>query len=339
MPQARSKQVSLEVTPYYHCISRCVRRAFLCGKDALTNKSFEHRRGWLESKLLEVSQNFMIDIASYAIMSNHYHVVLCVDKDGAANLSADEVIFRWHRLFKGNDLSKAYITGEKLDPIKLESLNTYIEVWRKRLTDISWFMRTINETIARWANQEDECTGRFWEGRFKSQALLDEKALLACMAYVDLNPFRANMASSLESSEYTSIQRRLAQDKSMLDGPGTENNMIDSSSFKQDLLSFSKQKSDDTESKKQYLPFSFSDYRSLLEWTAAKIRNSTVATTKPNLLRKNAFDDKVWLYSAQNFESQFKSLVGGLISLKSACSFFNFKRTVGFSACKQLVDT
>ncbi|WP_133511163.1 hypothetical protein [Candidatus Thiosymbion oneisti] len=84
------------------------------------------------------------------------------------------------------------------------------EVYRARLHDLSWFMRTLNEHIARRANAEDGVKGRFWEGRFKSQALLDEKALPAAMAYVDLNPVRAGLAETPEASDYTSIQERIA---------------------------------------------------------------------------------------------------------------------------------
>ena len=88
-------------------------------------------------------------------------------------------------------------------------MKNQISLWRGRLSDISWFMRCLNETVARRANKEDDCKGRFWEWRFKSQALLDEKALVTCMAYVDLNPIRLGISESLDSSDFTSIQERL----------------------------------------------------------------------------------------------------------------------------------
>ncbi len=191
MAIARRRQVSLVDTKYYHCISRCVRRAFLCGEDRFTGKSFEHRRGWVEDKLLTLAKAFCIDVCAYAVMSNHTHLVLYVDDKKANRLNDKAIVIRWHKLCKGTLLTQKYMQGEKLSKAELIFFSQTVNQYRERLASISWFMRLLNEDIARKANKEDNCTGRFWEGRFKSQALLDEAALAACMAYVDLNPIRA----------------------------------------------------------------------------------------------------------------------------------------------------
>jgi len=196
MTQARKTIVSLDDTPYYHCMSRCVRRAFLCGVDHYSGNSYEHRRSWLEKKLHEVASVFAIRLCAYAVMSNHYHVVLHVRSDIAFEWSTKEVIEHWHQVYAGNVLSARLLNGEQLNKLEEKQLSEDVKKWRARLCSISWFMRVVNEFIAIKANQEDKCKGRFWEGRFKSQALLDEKALLACMAYVDLNPIRAVMETS-----------------------------------------------------------------------------------------------------------------------------------------------
>lgn len=208
MTRARRQQVALNETPYYHCISRCVRRAFLCGYDRYAGKDYEHRREWVRGRLAQLLEVFAIDLCAYAIMSNHYHVVLRVDRERALKWSNREVAQHWTALFSGPDVIQRYLDGATLETAERLRVEQLTETWRERLADISWFMRSLNESIAREANREDGCKGRFWEGRFKSQALLDERAVLACMAYVDLNPVRAGMADTPENSNYTSIQQR-----------------------------------------------------------------------------------------------------------------------------------
>lgn len=211
MTRPRSSLVSLSDTPWYHVVNCCVRRAFLCGQDSTTGQNFDHRRGWIETRIRELASVFTIDVAAYAILSNHYHVVLRVDADRASALDDEAVLRRWTQLFTGPLLVQRYLSAARsqMGQAECDKVHEFAALYRQRLHDLSWFMRVLNESIARQANAEDDCTGRFWEGRFKSQALLDEQALLAAMAYVDLNPIRAGMAESLQGSEHTSIKARL----------------------------------------------------------------------------------------------------------------------------------
>ena len=147
-------------------------------------------------------------------MSNHYHVVIHIRSTQALEWNQHEVVRRWHSLFKGTYLSQCFASGHPLLSSQREVLDADIEIWRERLSSLSWFMKVVNESIARRANKEDKCTGHFWESRFKSQALLDERALLSCMTYVDLNPIRAKIATSPETSDYTAIKTRIETLKS-----------------------------------------------------------------------------------------------------------------------------
>lgn len=239
MARPRNTQISLQDTPYYHCISRCVRKAYLCGVDCHTGQSYEHRRDWIEARLLKLTCVFSIDICAYCVMSNHLHLVLRVDEKKANAWSIKKVLECWLQLFKGNLLSQRFLKSERLNPNELSLLIENVEIYRERLMDISWFMRALNEPIARKANREDKCTGRFWEGRFKSQALLDEAAVLTCMAYVDLNPVRAKIADTPASSDFTSVQRRIRaaikgeQPKALLPFVGNEQLVKPEAGFKQ----------------------------------------------------------------------------------------------------------
>jgi len=328
MPRPRYAQVSLDATPYYHCVSRCVRLAFLCGTDSHTGNNYEHRRQLIEDKLVDLADIFALDICAYAIMSNHYHVVLHIDKEQADIWTMNEVIARWHRLFSGNLLSQRFTRGEKLAKTESKLLEQSVTIWRERLMNISWFMRVLNETIARDANAEDNCTGRFWEGRFKTQALLDEAALAACMAYVDLNPIRAKMAQTPESADHTSIKQR-AKKAQQVTQPNHPNQQAS------DLMPFVGYPREDMP---KGLPFRLTDYLELVDWSGKILRENkkgAIADQTPPVLERLNIEPKHWLYLTKNFESPFKGMVGSVFKLKQTCVALGYERTPGLRACKQ----
>ncbi|WP_334030002.1 transposase [Alteromonas sp. P256] len=318
MPKARKSQINLFDTPYYHCISRCVRRAFLCGEQ--DGKSFEHRRQWVEDRIHILSDVFAINVCAYAVMSNHTHLVLHVDKDTALALSTVDVIQRWHTLYRGTLLTQQYMstsTRENLSQAQIRTVESTAALWRQRLYDISWFMRALNEYIARAANKEDECTGHFWEGRFKSQALLDESALAACMAYVDLNPVRANIAKTPESSNHTSIQYRI---RAARVGETPKRLMPFASDPRQDMP--------------KGLPFNLSDYLQLVDLTGRSInlhKRGKIGSNVPNILKRLNIQNENWLTLTTQFEHCFKHVAGKVIKLEE----FAHKRSQQRVHCRQ----
>ncbi|MDO6695581.1 transposase [Aliiglaciecola sp. 3_MG-2023] len=313
MALARKHQVSLVDTSYYHCVSRCVRRAYLCGRDAYSGKNYEHRRRWVEDRLLLLAHVFCIDICAYAVMSNHIHVVLHVNKSKALSLSDREVVENWHKIHKPTHLAQQSLQTNppKLNEVQLQTLKQTISIYRQRLFDISWFMRELNEPIARRANREDQCTGHFWEGRFKSQALLDEKALAACMVYVDLNPIRASTATTLEMSHHTSIKRRLKAFEKGKQPP--------------DLMPFL------ATNKKWCLPFCLSDYVSLVKTTAeipTLSQSDFPIKNQPNILTKLQLVGSTWYAESLHFESIYNVAAGSYKNRQQFKKHTNRKRMV-----------
>lgn len=205
MALPRSRYVKEGEEGVFHCYSRCVRRAFLCGYDAATGRDFSHRKKWIEDRLRFLASIFAIDVCAYAIMENHPHTVLRTRPDILASWSDHDVAARWLRLFP----QKRNTNPLEQQIQRLAEFTERISVLRKRLCSVSWFMAQLNEFIARKANKEDNVKGRFWESRFKCQVLLDEAATASCMVYVDLNPIRAGLASTPENSSFTSIQERI----------------------------------------------------------------------------------------------------------------------------------
>jgi REP element-mobilizing transposase RayT len=164
MTYPRKTLISLQSTPYYHVVARCVRRSWLWGFDKYSGKDYSHRKEWVLERLRELEAIFAIDVCAYAVMSNHYHLVLRVDDKRAKQWSHAEVVRRWTELFSRPSLIERWEMGT-CEAGEREVAEALIELWRSRLFDISWYMRCLNEPLARRANQEDGCTGCFWEGR------------------------------------------------------------------------------------------------------------------------------------------------------------------------------
>ena len=195
---------------WVHCISRCVRKAFLAG--TVRGVSFEHRKQWVEDRLELLARVCSVEVAAYAVMSNHLHVVVRPRPDLARRWSDQETAERWLRLFPGRGRLLPDGSALSPEPAQVERIARDPDLLgkaRARLSDVSWFMKLLKEGISRRANREDECTGSFWESRFTSVPLLDQAALIACMAYVDLNPVRAKMCDRPERSRHTGARQRI----------------------------------------------------------------------------------------------------------------------------------
>ena len=225
------------------------------------------------------------------------------------------MLTRWTQLFTGPLLVQRYLSPARaqMGDAEIAMVQELAETYRARLHDLSWFMRVLNESLARQANAEDGCTGRFWEGRFKSQALLDEQALLAAMAYVDLNPVRAGMAETPEASDYTSAQERLGRAPAenvatpTAAAPGTQ------PLPQAPLMPF-----DATGRTAWAVPFGLEEYMTLLEWTGRLVhpaKRGSIPPSQPPLLQRIGIDAEVFIALSATFLKEFGSAVGSPASL------------------------
>lgn len=309
MARCRKDLVSLDKTPYYHVGSRCVRRAFLCGFDEESQHSYQHRKQWLVDRIRLLSSVFAIDICAYAVMSNHYHLVVKLCPDQADNWDDSDILTRWTSLCKGPLLVQKAAKKEPLSAIEKEALTSYLNVYRQRLISLSWFMKFLNEHIARAANKEDDCTGHFWESRFNSQSLPTDEALLACMVYVDLNPVRAAIAETPESSNHTSIQERL---KPRFNPDIALREQIEQKQLCHFNLTIKPLAPflECSATCLSHIPFSFGDYLQLVDWTGRAVRDDKRGAINKNLppilTRLNANNEE-WLTKATGFEKWYRT--------------------------------
>jgi hypothetical protein len=234
-------------------------------------------------------------------MSNHYHLVLKVND--TKNWSIHQVLIHWQSLCKLPFLCQKFIDKEPMCKAELEMVYLLTDKFRKRLMSISWFMKFLNQDIAFRANSEDNCKGHFFEARFKSQALLDERALLTCMAYVDLNPIRAAMARTPESSDYTSIQERINNKKTS-------------------LMAFGKEE----------LPYLLADYLQLVDTTGRAIienKRGYISNEILDVLKRLNLNPDTWLDEFNSFKTIGITAVGTVAQLKGFCLNVGKKFNVG----------
>jgi REP element-mobilizing transposase RayT len=284
MTMPRRQLVDVAVTRYYHCISRCVRRAFLCGE------GFEHRKAWIEARLEVLAKQFAVSVCGFAILDNHLHVLCRLDPGVADGWTDEDVVRRWIAVHRPSCLDvdnpttvQAWIDHQCRDTGR-------VACYRGRLQDLGWFMKALKEPLARLANKEDGCIGTFWEARYKSIAILDEEALLATCTYIDLNPVAAGIAKFPEASPHTSIRQRVdhARTTGGLDTlqAAAKARSVAAATLEADLeqshwLCPLQDRSATGASREGMLPgFSLSSYLKLVDWTARLCRNGKGRVTE-----------------------------------------------------------
>ncbi len=207
MTIARAKLVDPSVTRWYHCVTRCVRRAFLLGEGP------NDRKEWIEHRLKELADVFAIAVGGFSVLDNHLHLLVRLDPDIANGWSDEEDVQRWGRLFPPRDKSRQPLPVSKNWVEWRLTDAAWVAKARQRLQSLSWFMKCLKEPLSRLANRQDHVRGAFFESRFKSVAILDEESLLAVCAYIDLNPVAAGIAAVPEASPHTSIKTRVEHTK------------------------------------------------------------------------------------------------------------------------------
>ena len=345
---ARVEVFSPDEIAIVHVMNRVVRRCFLLGNDPITGNNYDHRKVWIEEQLQRLSAFFGIDLLCFAILSNHFHLILRSRPDVVATWDDTEVARRWLMLcpVRKNDEGFAEEPNEaELNMIRNDRQK--LETIRLRLSDIAWWMRLLCQNIAVRANHEDHEMGKFWQSRYRAVRLLDDQAILACAAYVDLNPIRAAMAETLEESDFTSVQRRI---QSLQPKIGSTTKRPDEAVTKSDNIDSVDQESaaevapatseqvvadrflspltiDERNdpigpdassdgfrcSEKGILPLSVADYLELLDWTARQLADGKPGSTPhdaPPIFARLSIDPHVWCKLVGGFGRLFWNVAG-----------------------------
>jgi hypothetical protein len=319
---ARAEVFAADEIAIVHVIARVVRRCFLLGDDPVSGKNFDHRKVWIEDRLRQLAAAFGIDLLVFTCLSNHLHLVLRSRPDVVATWDDTEVARRWLLLCPVRKTKDG--KPEEPNVFELNSIRHDLErvaTIRSRLSDISWWMRLLCQQIAQRANREDGEAGKFFQSRFRAVRILDEESLLACAAYVDLNPIRAALAQTLEQSDFTSVQRRIQSLKQSQTGSSPAGEALSHDCFlapleideRQDRLGACPHREGHRSSDKGFLPISLGDYLELLDWTArqtvANKRGATPADAPP-IFERLSISPNSWCELVQNFGRLFYNVAG-----------------------------
>jgi hypothetical protein len=335
MTYPRKAQVSLKETNFYHVSGRCVRQSWLWGFDAKSERDYSHRKQWVLDRLEQQSRAFTIDICAYAIMCNHYHLVVRIDRDRALALSAREVVDQWSVVYGRPVPIQRWCEGTCSEEER-ELAEATIAIWRERLCDLSWYMRALNEHLARRANEEDGCKGKFWEGRYRSQALLENAGLLTAMVYVDLNPVRAQAAATPEESEFASIFPRIQTSllgSTQPQGGAARENLDPRTSVP--LMRFA----DETGSAVPSIPFSLRDYLQLVDWTGRAVRadkSGAIDADLPPIFERLKVDPQRWTRMMRPRGNVFGRAIGRLERMRMYAKALKQSRVRGMGEAKRL---
>ncbi len=321
---SRREQIDESSVGVYHCINRCVRQAFLCGDDPVSGNNYDHRKNWIQQRLELLAGEFAVDVIGFSVMSNHFHLVLRNRPDVVDQWPDSEVAWRWWNLFPG----RRGPDGSPAEPSKSEikALAMRIRSLRRRLSSISWLMRCLAENVARRANREDATSGRFFQGRFKSQQLLDEASILACAIYVDLNPIRASIAKTPEASRFTSAYERIRGRKRRARRNRQKRgeflgdewlSPVELDRCEERLTSKTRRRASD----RGFLSLTLDQYLKLLDWTGRQVRSDkrgAIPIDLAPILERLQVSSNCWVDLVAGFGRWFHRTVGRPSSMEVA---------------------
>jgi hypothetical protein len=353
----RSEIVAKGEIGVYHCWNRCVQRAWLCGRDPVTGVDYEYRRFAIVEVEQALARLFAIDIGSHAELANHMHLVVRTRPDIAETYSDLEIVRRWWYICRLKRAANSDITDINAPtPEQLQHVcqcPERVEELRRRLSDVSWFMGTLCEHLARRFNHESGTSGAFWEHRFGCRSLADESAIVLCSIYVDLNPIRAGEVQVPEeachTSAYDRIQGRLlrAQDQR---GELNSCPLPSRRMYPDDwLCPLTVDEHDASQlgavgsqlpwraSDKGLLPMSLEKYLDLLDWTGRHMRSDGEAGAVPEslapILDRLGIRPEYWLQSVCEFDRRFGRVVGSVATVLQAARRAGRRWLYGKSQC------